>query len=204
MKNLIVNLVVLISFIGIIGSKNDSDPSKWSNKQIDKWFEKGEWLNGWTVKPDESINRREFAISYYKNKARWDKAFTFLKSSDLSKLEVKRHDIDGDNLYASVSEYLSKNEADVKFEAHRKYIDIQYVISGTVQMSLTPMSMQKEITSPYNPTKDVEFQTVTKFSSRVATPARFFVFFPSDIHQPDVKVNESVPVRKVVLKVKVD
>jgi YhcH/YjgK/YiaL family protein len=204
MKKLIVMTLVLIGFFGMAGSKIDSDPSTWSKKQIDQWFEKGEWLNGWTVKPDSSINRKEFAISYFKNKERWDKAFSFLKNSDLLKLEVKRTDIDGDNLYATVSEFPSKNEADGKFEVHRKYIDIQYVIKGTVQMGVTPMSMRKDITAPYNDTKDIEFQTVTKFSSHIATPDTFFIFFPSDIHRPDVKVNESVPVRKVVLKVKVN
>jgi biofilm protein TabA len=204
MKNILVKLFVLISLAIIIAGKSDTDPSKWTNKQIDDWFKKGEWLNGWSVKPDVSVNKREFAIAYYKNKERWDKAFAFLKNNDLSKLEVKRYDIDGDNLYASVSEFLSKNEADVKFEAHRKYIDIQYVIKGAVQMSLTPLAMQKEITTPYNETKDVEFQTVTKFTSCVATPEQFFLFFPSDIHRPDVKVSESVQVKKIVVKVKVN
>ena len=58
-----------------------------------------------SIAPDASINKREFAVSYFKNKERWEKAFKFLKNSDLSKLEPKRYDIDGDNLYATISEY---------------------------------------------------------------------------------------------------
>ena len=204
MKKIISGIMILITFFGLTGSKSASDPSTWSSKQVDKWFKKGEWSEGWTVTPDASINKKEFAILYFKNKERWAKAFKFLKSNDLTKLELKRYDIEGDNLFATVSEYQSKNEESAKFEAHRKYIDIQYVIKGTVQMGVTPMSMRKEITAPYNETKDIEFQTVTKFSSHIATPDTFFIFFPSDIHRPDVKVNESVPVRKVVLKVKVN
>ena len=61
----------------------------------------------------------------------------------MSKLEVKRYDIDGDNLYATVSEYITKNEEDAKFEAHQKYIDIQYVISGKEIMSIAPLSTEK-------------------------------------------------------------
>ena len=43
MKKLIVIIMVFMSFFGLTGSKSDSDPSTWSNKKIDKWFEKREW-----------------------------------------------------------------------------------------------------------------------------------------------------------------
>lgn len=196
--------MVFTSFLGFFGCKSSSDPANWTTQEIDKWFDKGEWLNGWNIKPDGSINRKEFALSYFKNKDRWDKAFTFLKSTDLSKLEIKRYDIDGDNLYAPVSEYLTKNEEDAKFESHQKYIDIQYVISGVEQMSVAPLSMKKDIITPYDPVKDLEFMTVDQFNSFKATPERFFIFFPSDIHRPSVKVGENSQVRKIVVKVKVD
>jgi len=200
----IMLLVGFIGFLGIMGCKNSSDPSTWNNEKIDKWFEKGEWLNGWNVTPDGSINRKELAIAYYKNKTKWDKVFTFLKTTDLSKLEVKRHDIDGSNSYAIVSEYLTKNEEDVKFEAHKKYIDVQHVISGVEQMSIASVSMKKDILEPYDETKDIEISTVTKCSSYNATPDKIFIFFPSDIHRPGVKVGENAQVKKVVVKVKVE
>lgn len=196
--------MVLTTFFGFFGCKSATDPANWSSQKIDKWFEKGEWLNGWNVIPDGSINRKELALSYFKNKERWDKAFTYLKNSDLSKLEVKRHDIDDGNLYALVSEYLTKNEEDAKFEAHQKYIDIQYVISGVEQMNVAPQSEKKDILTPYDPAKDIEFMTVNKSSSYKATPERFFIFFPSDIHRPSVKIGENSQTRKIVLKVKID
>jgi YhcH/YjgK/YiaL family protein len=127
-----------------------------------------------------------------------------LKTNDLSKLEVKRHEIDGINLFAPVSEYLTKNEADAKFETHQKYIDIQYVISGVEQIGVAPISMKNEVLVPYDETKDIEFMTVTQSSSFKATPEKFFIFFPSDIHRPSVKVGENSQVRKIVVKVKVD
>jgi biofilm protein TabA len=204
MKKIIVLIMILISLTGLSGKISGQDPGKWSNKEIDNWFEKGEWLNGWNITPDGSINRKEFAISYFKNKERWDKAFIFLKNNDLSKLEIKRYDIDADNLYAPVSEYITKNEEEAKFEAHRKYIDIQYVISGTEQMSVAPVSSLKEVTEPYNETKDVGFMTVKDSKSYNAGPDRFFIFFPSDIHRPSVKIGHNSQVKKIVVKVKVD
>ena len=204
MKKLIVFIMLLTSFLGFNGCKFFNDPSTWSSRKVDKWFEKHEWLNGWTVSPDASINRKEFAVSYFKNKERWDRAFAFLKNNDLSKLEIKRYDTDGDNLYATISEYITKNEGDARFEAHRKYMDIQYVISGAEQISVTPLSMKKELLVPYDAAKDVEFMTVTRAESNEATPDKFFIFFPTDIHRPSVKTGENKNVRKVVVKVKID
>jgi YhcH/YjgK/YiaL family protein len=199
------SLIILISCIMAITScKSSKDPAAWSSADTDKWFEKHEWLNGWNVTPDPSINRKEFARYYFRNKARWDKAFTFLKNTDLSKIEPRRYDIDGDNLYAIVSESMTKNEEDAKFEAHRKYIDLQHVIDGAEQMSITPMTDKQDEVAAYDPAKDIEFITVKRTSSDIATPDKFFIFFPSDIHRPSVKIGENKTVRKVVIKVRID
>jgi biofilm protein TabA len=204
MRKITVIIMVLISFIGLMGSKTDSDPATWSNKKIDEWFAKKEWSAGWTVTPDASINKRELAIYYFKNKARWQKAFIFLKNTDLTKSDLKRYDIDGDKLFATVSEYTSKNEETTNFEAHRKYIDIQYVISGKEVMNIAPLTSVKEVLTPYDTTKDIEFVTVPKIINYKATPSNFFIFFPCDAHRPGLKDGTNSPVRKVVIKLRVD
>jgi len=196
--------MVLTVFFGLFGCKTSTDPSTWSDKQINKWFEKGDWLNGWAVKPDASINRRVFAISYFQHKERWDKAFTFLKESDLSNMELKRYDLDGNDLYVPISEYISKNEENARYEAHRKYIDIQYVVSGKELIGIAPISQQKDILEPYNEEKDIMFMTVNQVTNYHAAPDRFFIFFPGDLHRPGLKDGENSPVRKAVVKVKVD
>ena len=204
MKKIILKIMVLISFFGLTGSKNDSDPTSWSNKRIDTWFAKMEWSGGWTVTPDTSINKRDFAVYYFRNKARWRKAFKFLMNSDLAKLELKRYDIDGDNLYAIVSEYMSKNEETTKFEAHRKYIDIQYVISGKEIMNVAPLKTVNDVVEQYDAAKDIEFMTTNKVINYTASPSNFFIFFPNDAHRPGLKSGVSSPVRKIVIKVKAD
>jgi len=204
MRKIAKNLIMTALIPVIICCKSSNDPSSWSTAEIDKWYNKMEWLGGWTVRPDSSINRKELTKYYNSNKARWDKAFAFLKESDLASMEPKKYILDGDNLFATISEALTKNEEDTKFEAHRKYIDIQHVITGSEQMSITPMAQQKEVLIPYDPAKDLEFLAVNGTSSYVATPDKFFIFFPSDIHRPSVKVGENKMVRKVVVKVKID
>jgi YhcH/YjgK/YiaL family protein len=204
MKKTTLLYILISGIIGFNACKSSKDPAGWSSSEVDKWFDKHEWMNGWNVTPDASINKKEFVVYYFKNKERWDKAFAFLRDSDLTKIAIGRHDIDGDNLFATVSEYMTKNEEDTKFEAHRKYIDIQHVINGAEQMSITPLSDRQEELVPYDPAKDVEFMSVNKTSSYEATPDKVFIFFPSDIHRPSVKIGENKNVRKVVVKVKIE
>jgi len=203
MKNSVVFFVMFISAMLMQNCGDSSDPSEWSGEKIDKWFDSGEYLNGWAIKPAGSVNKREFAIAYFRNKERWDKAFAFLKNTDLNQLEAKKYDIDGDNLYALVTDYMTKNLEDAQFESHKKYIDIQYVINGKEQISWTPATKKREVLTPYDETRDIEFMTVTESSDYIATPEVYFLFFPSDLHRPGVKSGENSQVKKVVVKVKV-
>lgn len=204
MKTHIIKLIAMAVVLASAGCSDNERPETWSNQKINKWFEKGEWLNGWQVRPDESINRKAFAISYFKNRERWDKAFAFLRSNNLKDLEVKRYDIDGDNVYAPVSEYLTKNEEDARYEAHRKFIDIQYVISGREQIGIAPLTARNETLEPYIEANDIEFLTVNGGVNHPATPDRFFIFFPEDAHRPGLKDGENSMVRKIVVKVRID
>jgi len=204
MKNLIFKIMVFTGFLGFLGCRTSTDPSTWSDKQTNKWFEKGEWLNGWNARPDASINRKAFAVSYFQHKERWDKAFKFLRESDMTNMELKRYDLDGNNLYALLSEYMSKNEENARYEAHRKYFDIQYVVSGRELIGIAPISQQKDILEPYSVEKDIMFMTVGQGVNLQAQPDRFFIFFPDDLHRPGLKDGENSPVRKMVVKVKID
>jgi YhcH/YjgK/YiaL family protein len=197
-------IVAAALMAALAGCSERPDPASWSNSQIDEWFNQGQWLNGWHARPDPSINRRAFAIAYFRNKERWDNAFHFLQSHDLSKLEPNRYDIEGDNLYAQVSEYLTKNEEDAKYEAHRKYIDIQYVVHGKERIGVAPLSRKHDVLQPYDPAKDVEIMTFDHGVNHNASPETFFIFFPDDAHRPGLEDGANEQVRKTVVKVKVD
>jgi YhcH/YjgK/YiaL family protein len=204
MKNIILKSVLFGALLLLIGCKDSTDPATWDDEKINKWFDKGEWLNGWTAVPDASINRKEFVTSYFGNKERWDKAFAYLKNTDLTALEVKKHVIDEDRLYATVTEYFTKSRDVARFEAHRKYIDIQYVIRGEEMIGVAPATSKGEILQAYDESKDLEFMTVNDGVELHATPQKFFLFFPSDIHRPSLSVGDSLQVKKIVVKVKID
>jgi YhcH/YjgK/YiaL family protein len=204
MRRIIVNIMVLTSIFGLSGCYGQGDPSTWNAEKTGTWFEKGEWYIGWPVKPDNSINRSSMAKAYFKNSDRWNKAFTFLKDNDLLKLELKRYDLDGNNLYVIISEYNTKNPETARFEAHQKYIDIQYVVSGSEIIGIAPLTSKDSVLQKYDPAKDIEFLSVKKGLMVKATPARFFVFFPEDAHMPGLKEETNAPVRKAVVKIRID
>lgn len=123
----------------------------------------------------------------------------YLQETDLSKLEPGKYEIDGTNVYAAVSAYDTKPVEQGKFEAHKKYIDIQYIVSGEENMYYAYISEMKEATE-YNETKDVLFYT-GKGDPLTVKAKHFAIFFPEDVHMPNIAINEPTAVKKVVVKV---
>ncbi|MDR3339999.1 MAG: YhcH/YjgK/YiaL family protein [Candidatus Symbiothrix sp.] len=171
--------------------------------EVSAWFQKGEWKEGWQVKPDESIDKEVFIRHYFANKERWKKSFRFLASQDLQGMALGRYELEGADLYVNISEYTTKNEEDAKCEAHIKYIDIQYLIFGEEKIGVLPLSDTKDAT-PYDAEKDIYFMKPDYDKYYLADAGRFFIFFPDDAHRPSVKVAENALVRKAIVKLKID
>ena len=184
-------------------SDTKNDPSKWTENELNEWFEGKEWCAGWEITPDSSINKRALAISYHKNPERWQKAFQYLKKTDLTNVGLGKTALEGESLFASVAEYLPKNKEEVRYESHEKYIDIQYVISGKELMGITTRE-KVVVDESYNKEMDITFYTFDGGVYRLATPACFFIFFPDDMHRSSISTADTVFVKKVVIKVMID
>lgn len=194
---------LLFGLFSLIQCQQSSHPSKWSDQKLNEWFESGQYLNGLQILPDPSIDRRSFAAYYYDYKETWDKAFAFLKNTDLANTALGRIELDN-NIYTTVSEYFPKDREGILFEAHKKYIDIQYVVSGNELIDVAPLKSMT-VTRPYNSENDALFGAVSEFLELKASSGRFFIFFPTDAHRPGLKgENDSVLTRKLVVKVPVE
>ena len=130
-----------------------------------------------------------------------NKAFAYLNETDFSKIELGKYEIDGENIFALVNEYNTKDEIEGKLEAHKKYIDVQFVAKGSELMGFVPLENQKIIVE-YNEQNDITFFEGAKSFTQV-DEGMFAIFFPTDVHLPGIKVNESIYVKKVVIKVKI-
>lgn len=81
-------------------------------------------------------------LDFYRNlgiEGRYAKAVDFLKSHDLKTLENGRHEIDGMNVYANVMELETVPWEEAKYESHRDYTDIQYIVEGCEVMTYAPV-----------------------------------------------------------------
>ena len=143
---------------------------------------------------------QEFARQYHSNKAYWDKAFAYLKNTDLNKIAKGKYPIDRENVFASVTADSSKDFDKTNWESHRKYIDIQYVINGKEIIGLYPVS-KATVTREYDEKRDAaNYSAGGKLYP--AKPGTFFIFFPSDAHRPNITPGGNKVVKKIVIKVK--
>jgi len=104
-----------------------------------------------------------------------------------------------------VLEYETKPENEHGYEAHRKNIDIQYLLSGEERIAYLPIERLKE-TQPYSEENDAAFYATTpSFQSSYLSllPGYFAIFFPQDGHMPQLCVDESMMVKKVVVKIEI-
>lgn len=193
-------LFVLLSasvFISCTASKQNSQESA----STTKWFEDKVWLNGLQLKPHKTINQQEFKKQYEANSMLWNKAFAYLKEANLAALTPGKHLIEGENVFALVTEGSAKSADTGKWEGHQQYIDIHYVISGKENIGLAPITSASVIT-PYDGAKDIGFYKA-EGQFHEADTKTFFLVFPEEAHLPGIKVNGyNEPVKKIVIKVR--
>lgn len=202
-KSLLKLLIAAISFItmentAIAQTKTDGNVS---HKTAENWLKSSKWKDGLKLEVAPSVNAAEFYKQYYNNKAVWDKVFLYLKQTNLDTLSTGKHPIDGDNAYASVTEAPSKELDKAGWESHKKYIDLQYVIKGKERIDVIDIN-KATVTNPYNEAKDAANYTA-EGKSYIAEPGTFYLFFPQDVHRPNIKVEGYDVVKKLVIKIKV-
>jgi biofilm protein TabA len=176
-------------------------PETWTKKKAHQWYKKKEWLQGAALTPHSSINEQEFARQYHANQAYWDKAFRWLKEHDLATMAKGKYPIDSTHVFASVTEDPTKDFDKTGWESHRKYIDLQLIVTGEEKMGVYPVS-KATVIKPYDEKREVANYTAPgKFY--ISTPGTFFIFFPADAHRPNITPGGNKVVKKIVIKVRV-
>jgi biofilm protein TabA len=199
-KTFLIASLLYFFCVSHLGAQS-TNTNNWSAHKAKKWVKKKEWLNGLAIKPHSSIDKVQFAKQYHLNQAAWDKALAYLKNTDLKTLSNGRHVIDGDNVYAIVTEAPTKDYDKTAFESHRKYIDLQYVITGEENMAKAPVT-SVTTSKPYDEATDLA--NYTGEGKIYTVPAgTFMLFFPTDAHRPNITPGGNKVVKKIVIKIKV-
>jgi len=128
------------------------------------------------------------------------KALDYLASTDFSGIDPGRHDLEGDEVFALVQVYETIPRHMAMWEAHRKYIDVQYMVSGEELVGYADL-LSLDASAPYDAEKDCLVPS-GEGSFFHAQPGIFLVLYPEDAHMPRVAVDRPLAVKKVVVKVR--
>ena len=114
--------------------------------------------------------------------------FEFIGKTDFEKTAPGRYPFKGD-VYYMVQSYETKPESEGFFEAHRKFIDLQYIVSGRERHGFAHLPVLKQ-KDPYNGEK--AFASYEgKGSSLVLDKGYFAIYFPEDAHMPNLRAGSA-------------
>jgi len=132
---------------------------------------------------------------------RFRAAFAFLRRPDLAALPDGRHEIDDDRAFAILGGGSQVGRSNAKLEAHRKYIDIRFMVDGDEVVGWQSLDRCTDIAAPYDPKTDLVLFRNRPDIWLPLPPRRFAIFFPTDAHAP--LAGEGEIRRVVVVKVAV-
>lgn len=123
--------------------------------------------------------------------------------ADITPENNRKVEIEGDDVFAIIQTYTPKDWDVLKFEGHRKYIDIQCVFGGEEKLLHTGTQRIKK-QGEYDEEKDIHFSDVDRFSELLLTNGDACILYPEDMHAPCMKAESDELVKKVVVKVAVE
>jgi YhcH/YjgK/YiaL family protein len=131
----------------------------------------------------------------------WQRAFEFIKSLNEDSPDGE-YPLDGDLMFARVLSYETKSPDQARFEAHRKYTDIQSTLDGAEGIGVVNL-LKLEEEQAYDEDKDVAFfKTPQSVPTLVDIyPGSFAFLLPHDGHMPALEIGASRRIKKVVVKI---
>ena len=130
-------------------------------------------------------------------------AFRYLAETDFSATADGTYPLGGDGFRAIVQSYESKAPEAARLEAHRRFIDVQYIVSGEERIGCAPLARAGAPLAPFDDAKDIVFLDGA-FEPVTLRAGDFALFFPQDAHAPGIRAGGSpAHVRKVVIKIPV-
>ncbi len=131
-----------------------------------------------------------------------DAAIDYLAEADLGSLPDGKHPIQGSSLSVTLQSYKTKEAGLGKFEAHKKYMDIQLVLKGSETCYWSATEFLSPLV-PYSEERDIVFFADGDAPSIALPlePGYFAILLPQDAHKPCCHLEGERDVRKVVVKV---
>ena len=131
-----------------------------------------------------------------------DVAIDFLEKTDLNNLPLGKTEILGDKVFANVMEAQAKDEKELSFEIHKKYMDIQIDLAGTERIDTGRRVSFDNF--DFDIEKDIGFIDTPFLASCTLGPGNFTICMAGEPHKPGITVTDDTKLVKCVLKVQVE
>lgn len=128
--------------------------------------------------------------------------FAVLQDRDLTALEPGDYPIFGEDIILKIQSYNSKPIEAARMEAHRRYIDIQCIVSGEEKIAVLPLDQVGEELEA-RPENDIWFYAGMT-DALTLKPGQFMLLFPGEAHAPNIAVEGIIPVKKALVKIALD
>lgn len=124
-----------------------------------------------------------------------------LKQSKLLSLDEGRYELFGDSVFYMVNLYTSSENNDMMYEFHKKYIDVQIMLSGSEICLWSNTDADLNTIDPS--IKDISFNYIEKESAKLhLDTGNVAIFFPGELHKPGLDSGYRKENRKIVFKIK--
>lgn len=141
-------------------------------------------------------------VGLYRGISPWlDVAIDAIEQTDLAQLQEGRADVRGEDVYYMVQAPALKPREETRWEAHRRYVDIQISLSGGEIIGYLPVE-QVSGWQAYDEAKDILYANDNSPGILLAMEKNTFcILFPKDAHRPCERSGTLQRGRKVVVKV---
>lgn len=129
-------------------------------------------------------------------------AIDYLKTTDLTQLELGRHDVAGDKVFVFRQDNTLNAQPNNSFEYHKRYLDLQFLLDGNENFRYTRKAEGED--KPFDSESDIGFVTSHQAYDLELTDGAFVMVFPGEYHQPSQLGRGGSLVQKVVVKILID
>lgn len=127
----------------------------------------------------------------------------FIQRAETEDLAEGKYELLGNDLFAMIQVYETKAKKQGKYEAHKAYIDIQYMLHGQERMYVANVERLRLI-EDRTPVEDVMlFEQTEEDMDILVRVGCFALFYPQDAHLPCCMEQTGKQVKKIVFKWKV-
>ena len=152
------------------------------------------------------IDKADNLLQYKDEYPVFEKIYDFIKQHNQEHFAPGTYKIDGEKLFASIAQYRTDANKEVIFEAHKKYADLKYIVTGMEKIGWAPLGdIEADMVSEeYSKGGDIAFYEGKSKFDFVLTKGSFLFLLPEDAHAPCLCADKETNVEKIVFKIRLD